>query len=60
MADEFCREQGYLQAGTSRPFSLPAALVMLVSGCWCSAEQQEVLPPPLPQSILLRSGLLLE
>lgn len=58
VADEFCREQGYLQAGTSRPFSLPAAMVMLVSGCWCRAEQQEVLPPPLLQSIPLQSGLL--
>lgn len=31
MADEFCREQGYLQAGTARPFSLPAAMVAMVS-----------------------------
>ena len=31
VADEFCREQGYLQAGTARPFSLPAAMVTLVS-----------------------------
>jgi hypothetical protein len=29
VADEFCREQGYLQAGTARPFSLPAAMVTL-------------------------------
>ncbi len=35
VADEFCREQGYLQAGTARPFSLPAAMVMLVSLLLC-------------------------